>query len=37
VAACKTRCDYEKPEMTEEDGMKLGELEGIVGEEMVNR
>jgi ATPase subunit of ABC transporter with duplicated ATPase domains len=24
---------YEKPEMTDEDGMKLGELEGIVGEE----
>jgi ATPase subunit of ABC transporter with duplicated ATPase domains len=24
---------YEKPEMTNEDGMKLGELEGIVGEE----
>src|SRR5437588_12051141 len=24
---------YEKPEMSDEDGMKLGELEGIVGEE----
>ena len=24
---------YEKPDMTDEDGMKLGELEGIVGEE----
>jgi ATPase subunit of ABC transporter with duplicated ATPase domains len=24
---------YEKPEITNEDGMKLGELEGIVGEE----
>ncbi|HXB21739.1 MAG TPA: ATP-binding cassette domain-containing protein [Candidatus Solibacter sp.] len=24
---------YEKPEMTNEDGMRLGELEGIVGEE----
>src|SRR3974390_3368921 len=24
---------YEKPEMTDEDGMRLGELEGIVGEE----
>jgi ATPase subunit of ABC transporter with duplicated ATPase domains len=24
---------YEKPEMTDADGMKLGELEGIVGEE----
>ena len=24
---------YAKPEMTDEDGMKLGELEGIVGEE----
>ena len=24
---------YEKPEMTDDDGMKLGELEGIVGEE----
>ena len=24
---------YEKPAMTDEDGMKLGELEGIVGEE----
>src|SRR5450631_533589 len=24
---------YEKPEITDEDGMKLGELEGIVGEE----
>jgi ATPase subunit of ABC transporter with duplicated ATPase domains len=24
---------YSKPEMTDEDGMKLGELEGIVGEE----
>ncbi|HEX4486623.1 MAG TPA: ATP-binding cassette domain-containing protein [Terriglobales bacterium] len=24
---------YEKPEMTDEDGMKLGELEGIVGDE----
>src|SRR2546423_7049998 len=24
---------YEKPEMSNEDGMKLGELEGIVGEE----
>jgi ATPase subunit of ABC transporter with duplicated ATPase domains len=24
---------YEKPEMTDEDGMKLGELEGVVGEE----
>src|ERR1700739_4212499 len=24
---------YEKPELTDEDGMKLGELEGIVGEE----
>src|SRR5678809_1485473 len=24
---------YAKPEMTNEDGMKLGELEGIVGEE----
>jgi len=24
---------YQKPEMTDEDGMKLGELEGIVGEE----
>jgi ATPase subunit of ABC transporter with duplicated ATPase domains len=24
---------YEKPEMTNDDGMKLGELEGIVGEE----
>jgi ATPase subunit of ABC transporter with duplicated ATPase domains len=24
---------YEKPEMTEADGMRLGELEGIVGEE----
>src|SRR3954468_13355645 len=24
---------YEKPEMSNEDGMRLGELEGIVGEE----
>jgi ATPase subunit of ABC transporter with duplicated ATPase domains len=24
---------YEKPEMSDEDGMKLGELEGLVGEE----
>src|SRR5688572_25331065 len=24
---------YDKPEMTDEDGMRLGELEGIVGEE----
>src|ERR1035437_8601288 len=24
---------YEKPEMTNEDGMRLGELEGIVGDE----
>jgi ATPase subunit of ABC transporter with duplicated ATPase domains len=24
---------YEKPEMTDEDGMRLGELEGVVGEE----
>lgn len=24
---------YEKPEMTDEDGMRLGELEGIVGDE----
>jgi ATPase subunit of ABC transporter with duplicated ATPase domains len=24
---------YEKPDMTDEDGMKLGELEGVVGEE----
>src|ERR1700726_789354 len=24
---------YERPDMTDEDGMKLGELEGIVGEE----
>jgi ATPase subunit of ABC transporter with duplicated ATPase domains len=24
---------YEKPDMTDEDGMRLGELEGIVGEE----
>ena len=24
---------YEKPEITDEDGMRLGELEGIVGEE----
>ena len=24
---------YEKPEITNEDGMRLGELEGIVGEE----
>jgi ATPase subunit of ABC transporter with duplicated ATPase domains len=24
---------YEKPEMSDEDGMKLGELEGVVGEE----
>src|SRR4030095_1620983 len=24
---------YEKPEMSDEDGMRLGELEGIVGEE----
>ena len=24
---------YEKPEMSDEDGMKLGELEGIIGEE----
>ena len=24
---------YAKPEMTNEDGMRLGELEGIVGEE----
>ncbi|HEX4021783.1 MAG TPA: ATP-binding cassette domain-containing protein [Acidobacteriaceae bacterium] len=24
---------YDKPELTEEDGMRLGELEGIVGEE----
>ena len=24
---------YAKPEMTDEDGMRLGELEGIVGEE----
>src|SRR5487761_1719235 len=24
---------YEKPELTEDDGMRLGELEGIVGEE----
>ncbi|MGB6744668.1 MAG: ATP-binding cassette domain-containing protein, partial [Terracidiphilus sp.] len=24
---------YEKPEMTDEDGMRLGELEGIIGDE----
>jgi ATPase subunit of ABC transporter with duplicated ATPase domains len=24
---------YEKPEMSDEDGMRLGELEGIVGQE----
>src|ERR1700740_2746217 len=24
---------YEKPEMSDEDGMRLGELEGVVGEE----
>src|SRR6202140_4556041 len=27
---------YEKPDITDEDGMKLGELEGIVGEEEGN-
>jgi len=27
------RSNFEKPEMTDEDGMKLGELESIVGEE----
>ena len=24
---------YEKPEMTDEDGMRLGELEGVIGDE----
>jgi ATPase subunit of ABC transporter with duplicated ATPase domains len=34
VAALQERdALYEKPDMTDEDGMRLGELEGIVGEE----
>ena len=38
TTACGARCRsasalYAKPDMTDEDGMRLGELEGIVGEE----